>query len=258
MKRHILIFDVHGCIDELDKLIHKLQLRHDDQLIFGGDLLDKGPDSLGVVRRVAQLAKYYDVTLILGNHEEKYARWLKHEERRKKTNASNPITHKEVVKTGPLLSEEDIDFLSSAVLYHKIPELDTIVVHGGVPAWCKFLPKSPETISHMGGKQRKKYMGMCRLRYETIDGRFVMLGKQMPTDKFWAETYDGRFGQAYFGHQPFMQDAPKKFPHAVGMDLGCAYGGNLVAAILTEDKKIKYVTVKATQVYKQMHRSLNN
>ncbi len=257
MRRHILIFDVHGCLAELDTLLGELHLRHDDKLIFGGDLLDKGPDSVGVVQRVRQLAEHYDVTLVLGNHEEKHARWRKHEARKELTGVSNPITHREVNIIGKQLTQKDVQFLDTAVLYYRIPTFDAFVVHAGIPTWCRFIPKTPSAINHMSSKQRKRYLEMCRLRYETPNGRFVMLGKETSQDRFWAETYDGRFGRVFYGHHAYMQSTPKEYEHAVGMDLGCVYGGHLVAAILTGVNSVEYIVVQAKQAYKSIQHSRN-
>lgn len=71
------IGDVHGRLDLLDKLL--LDIAEDDarrapksvRIIFLGDLVDRGPDSRGVIDRVLALRENdVDTTLILGNHEE--------------------------------------------------------------------------------------------------------------------------------------------------------------------------------------------
>ncbi|HEX8909086.1 MAG TPA: metallophosphoesterase, partial [Anaeromyxobacteraceae bacterium] len=54
--RTIVVGDVHGCLEELDELLRLVELRPGfDRLVFVGDLLDRGPDSLGVVRRAREL-----------------------------------------------------------------------------------------------------------------------------------------------------------------------------------------------------------
>ena len=52
--RTIIIGDVHGCVDELSDLIYELRLTKKDTLIFVGDLIDKGPDSPGVIKLISQ------------------------------------------------------------------------------------------------------------------------------------------------------------------------------------------------------------
>ena len=48
--RYILIGDVHGCLTELQALICRIAPKPDDTLVFLGDLVDKGPESPGVVQ----------------------------------------------------------------------------------------------------------------------------------------------------------------------------------------------------------------
>jgi serine/threonine protein phosphatase 1 len=71
-----VIPDIHGCIRTLRALIEDvIQLRKDDALIFLGDVIDRGPDSQGVIDYIMQLG--YDgikTNVIRGNHEDYMAR----------------------------------------------------------------------------------------------------------------------------------------------------------------------------------------
>jgi serine/threonine protein phosphatase 1 len=69
--------DIHGCRDLLDQLLYKIEADDearapaDTQLIFLGDLADRGPDSRGVIDRLMTLgATSNNVQFIFGNHEE--------------------------------------------------------------------------------------------------------------------------------------------------------------------------------------------
>jgi len=53
--RVVVISDVHGCLDVLDRLLEKLNITNSDLLIFVGDLVNKGDNGPGVVRRVRSL-----------------------------------------------------------------------------------------------------------------------------------------------------------------------------------------------------------
>lgn len=64
------IGDVHGCLVALNTVLEQLQLQPDDQLIFLGDLIDRGSNSQGVIDRVLQLRQERTVHVIQGNHEE--------------------------------------------------------------------------------------------------------------------------------------------------------------------------------------------
>ena len=82
-QRVYAIGDIHGCLSLLDDLI--AQIEADDaargsaqtQLIFLGDLVDRGPESAGVIDRLIDLAQSRgNVRFILGNHEEIFLRAL--------------------------------------------------------------------------------------------------------------------------------------------------------------------------------------
>lgn len=65
----IAIGDVHGCARTLRALLDRLRLRPDDELVFVGDYIDRGPDSKGVVDLLLGLRERYACTFLRGNHE---------------------------------------------------------------------------------------------------------------------------------------------------------------------------------------------
>lgn len=75
-QRVYAIGDVHGCAAELERLLAAIEADHyarspaEPQLVFLGDLIDRGPDSAGVVRRTRTLCEAGDARLLMGNHEE--------------------------------------------------------------------------------------------------------------------------------------------------------------------------------------------
>lgn len=64
--------DVHGQYSALKKLIAKLPIDFEkDELVFLGDLIDRGPQSKEVIEYVTKLQKqFYKVRVLKGNHEE--------------------------------------------------------------------------------------------------------------------------------------------------------------------------------------------
>jgi hypothetical protein len=69
--RVIAIGDVHGCLDELQALLRRCDYRPGDLIVFLGDLVSKGPDSLSVV----QMARELGALGVRGNHDFEVIRW---------------------------------------------------------------------------------------------------------------------------------------------------------------------------------------
>lgn len=59
------IGDVHGCLPSLEELLRKIPI--DAKLLFIGDIVNRGPQSLGTIRKVMSLGKRAEC--LLGNHE---------------------------------------------------------------------------------------------------------------------------------------------------------------------------------------------
>ncbi|UTR07327.1 hypothetical protein MM326_04655 [Alkalihalobacillus sp. LMS6] len=61
--------DIHGDLDLLKKLLVKMNVREQDILMMNGDLCEKGPNSLGVIRYVMDLCHQQSVYITLGNND---------------------------------------------------------------------------------------------------------------------------------------------------------------------------------------------
>ncbi|MGE3539253.1 MAG: metallophosphoesterase family protein [Candidatus Tectimicrobiota bacterium] len=245
--RYIVIGDVHGCLLELRALIRRIQPRADDTFVFLGDLLDKGPHSPAVVRWIRHFARRYRVVLIEGNHEEKHRRWRQH------MRLGSPVAHTmtgtpQMAAITQAMSAEDIAFLETGRLYFRMPPYHALAVHAGVPPALARLPENPGEIDTYARKECELYMKMQRIRFVSPEGKIVQLGHETARDRYWADTYDGRLGTVYFGHQVFLTSCPVAFPHAVGLDLGAVHGGYLAAAILSE-QGMTYEVEPARWVY---------
>ena len=268
-KRTIIVGDVHGCIDELLALLRLVDPTKEDSIVFVGDLIHRGPDSVGVVKQVRQMQEWTNVVYVMCNHEEKHNRWRR--------NIAKGIDRMKNVEEYPFiergLSDEDVAFMESAVLFHMLPDYGSIVLHGGVLPGT-VLPK-PEEIILLSGKKRKELMRILRIRDVNPDEEsMIKLGEVTDEDVFWTSLYDGRYGHIYFGHHPFIGaqtptehrayvgrpigpvgERVESTPHSVatGMDLGCVFGGRLAAVILEPGREppSMVVTVKARKTYSQ-------
>jgi serine/threonine protein phosphatase 1 len=248
--RTIIIGDVHGCVDELDELLGLLSPEPTDRLVFIGDLIDRGPDSAGAVKRFFELAHSHGAQLVLGNHEEKFLRYLHHLE----TNSGLEKQMKSTEEFPGLLeklSEAELQGLRQAYYALHLEDLGVLLVHGGTLPRVKF--PFPATYRY-GEHSPKHFPGlelMNKVRFWDPLGNFVGLGTEKPLDRYWAETYGGAFGHVVFGHQPFLQDRPKVFAHATGIDTGCVFGGWL-SALVWENGSSRSVHVKAKRTYAEL------
>ena len=251
-----IIGDVHGCLSEAKALMTKLRaagFRPEDTLVLLGDLVDKGPDAAGCVRFFrAQADAGQRTVLCMGNHEEKHARWRRNVARERAGGAQNAMHDDtgELAALSDALSAEDLAFLDAAVLYHRLPWADALVVHAGLMPNLVDLP-SLAVVETLSRSKRSRLERVLRLRYwNVLDERFVPFGEETEVDVFWAERYDGRHGHVFFGHEPFVNaSAPVQFAHATSLDLGCVHGGRLVAAVLVDGQKPSFVSVPADRVY---------
>ena len=73
MKRTFFIGDIHGCAEELSELFEKISPSADDEVYQAGDLINKGPDSIEVVKFVLK----HKIKCVMGNHEAKLLNILK-------------------------------------------------------------------------------------------------------------------------------------------------------------------------------------
>ena len=214
----VVIGDVHGCLAELDQLLAHFTAR--DRVVLVGDLVDRGPDPVGVVRRVRERK----LPCVMGNHDEKHVRWARHEARaRRQPGYANPMKpmQPQRVADNHALGDDGIAFLAS--LPHKL-ELGNRwwAVHGG----C--VPRVP--------LRRQKPAVLLRCRW--VDDEGAMIGKpdRPPNGRHWAEAWRGPENIAYGHHvhglaEPRI-DTPARGVTCAGLDTGCCFGGRLTAFVI--------------------------
>lgn len=68
--RTLAIGDIHGCHSALAALLGEIRVKKNDQIIFLGDYIDRGPDSRGVIETLLKLRGRAKTVFLRGNHEE--------------------------------------------------------------------------------------------------------------------------------------------------------------------------------------------
>ncbi len=229
-ERTIVVGDIHGCIDEFDELVKTLSYnKAKDRLILLGDLIDRGPDSVAVVKRAREM----DLECVMGNHEHKFLKWFK------SFGSSNDVYDRKSHYTQ--FSDEDVNYISRMDSYIKVPEQNIIIVHGGLRPGIRL------------ENQRKD--DLFYLRYTDSDRNFISLkkisrlGKEATGAHFWTEFWYGPESVVY-GHNVHSYETPlieEVFPGVTcyGLDTGCCFGGRLTAMLL-ETKEIVQVQAKRT------------
>lgn len=248
MSRVFVIGDVHGCIEELTALVSVLDPRAGDRLVFVGDLVDKGPDSVGVVRAVAELLlRFPGSVVVAGNHEEKAIR----RHRQGKLDLLEPWAQS--------MSDSDWSFLRSMPLMLTLEGIapQTVrVVHGGlVPAYFASheLPTSfPDNWHAGGGKLMDRARRFLRVRQVDEAGDMVSLEDTKPEHRHWSDVYDGRAGLVVYGHDPELSGRPRISKDAVGIDTAAVHGGRLTAAVF-DGGDVGYVSVGSKRYAEPLH-----
>lgn len=73
MKRLIAVGDIHGHLELIADLISQIEPTTDDQLVFLGDYIDRGPNSRGVIDLLIDFRQKFPHTVFLrGNHEQMF------------------------------------------------------------------------------------------------------------------------------------------------------------------------------------------
>ena len=253
MPRYVFIGDVHGCLEELQELIAAVGINSQDTLCFMGDLIDRGPYAAQTVKYVFQCSKQYKVVLLLGNHESKFFRYLNNKE-------NYPEALKEmrgIDEFPPLLAQlttDELAFLKSSYYNYYIPELNVQLVHGGIPKVTVNFFQSNK-FEFPPSREKKHFELLTMARYINAAGHHLAMGEEGPSPCFWADTYQGNVGKVFFGHQPFIGTTPKYFPHAIGIDTGCVYGGYLTAYTIDADGTEHFFQVKAKREYAVMKKT---
>jgi hypothetical protein len=206
-KRHIVIGDVHGCFDELERLLKKVNFDStQDQLVFVGDLIGKGPHSL----RVIQLVRKFGSICVKGNHENYLLQhWIS------KSLGENPVF--ELIPSYQAIADEmsEDDWAWMLTLDYTYEFENRIVVHAGLVPGVSLEDQNPHDMMNM----RNFHEGTGTSRTD--------LGTP------WTQHYIGQHvgKDVVFGH-----DATKGLQicdHALGLDTGCVYGGDLTAGVFT-------------------------
>ncbi|MGW1895525.1 polynucleotide kinase-phosphatase [Streptomyces sp. NPDC002004] len=207
-----IIGDIHGCRSELETLLTKLGYLdgvHPEgrTAVFVGDLVDRGPDSPGVLRRVMGMVAAGNALCVPGNHENKLGRWLK--------GRKVQLTHGLAETVEQLAGEteefraEVAEFIEGLVSHYVLDEGRLVVCHAGLPE---------KYHGRTSGRVRSHAL------YGDTTGETDEFG--LPVRYPWAEDYRGRAAVIY-GHTPVPDT--QWVNNTLCLDTGCVFGGRMTA-----------------------------
>lgn len=225
MARRIFVGDIQGCREELEMLLERVRFDPArDALEPVGDLVNRGPDSLGTLR----LLKRLDAGGVLGNHDLhllRVARGLR------RTRPSDTLEG--------VLAADDRDELCAWLAARPFVKAwsDVLLVHGALhPLWSDPLialagldPLTPDSRSDFA--TRARYCAPDGTRPERDDR--PPPAPYAPWFEHWlAQKRDPR--TLVFGHWAVLGLVVR--PGLRGLDSGCVWGKSLTAWIAEEDR----------------------
>jgi protein phosphatase len=241
-----IIGDVHGCCDELEKLLQQLgyQLQeaqpadplwgnqayvHPEKrtAVFLGDIVDRGPRIIAALRTVRNMAKAGTAYCVPGNHDSKL--------RRKLSGKDVQITHG---LQESLAEIEGLPYIREPFAKEASEFIDGLISH-------YIFDNGKLVVAHAG--MREEMQGRCSAKVRD----FALYGETTgETDEFglpvrynWAAEYRGQ-AMVVYGHTPVPE--PEWLNRTINIDTGCVFGGKLTALRYPE-KEI--ISIPAAGIY---------
>jgi hypothetical protein len=214
--RTIIVGDVHGCRAELEALLDRVAFSTGDELVFVGDLIARGPDSLGVL----DIARRTGAVIVRGNHEEKLLAWRASRQGRPrsgKKREDEPLgrIHLEIAEA---LRPVDWSLLETSPLWYAMPDHDALVVHAGL------VPGIP--------LDQQEFRTLLHIRALSPRGG---ASEDKSSPRLWGSFYEGP-PHVIFGHNALP--SPQFHPWATGIDTACVYGSRLTAMVLAQGEPV--------------------
>ncbi|MFB7307363.1 polynucleotide kinase-phosphatase [Streptomyces sp. NPDC056192] len=210
-----IIGDIHGCSSELESLLGKLGYvdgAHPEgrTAVFVGDLVDRGPDSPGVLRRVMSMVSAGNALCVPGNHENKLGRYLKGRKVQHTHGLAETIEQldREDAKD-PAFREQVREFIDGLVSHYVLDGGKLVVCHAGLPE---------KYHGRTSGRVRSHAL------YGDTTGETDEFG--LPVRYPWAEEYRGRAAVVY-GHTPVPSTSWVN--NTLCLDTGAVFGGKMTA-----------------------------
>ncbi|SDH38281.1 polynucleotide kinase-phosphatase [Nonomuraea jiangxiensis] len=211
-----IIGDVHGCRSELETLLDRLGWRRGPAglahpegrtAVFVGDLVDRGPDSPGVLSLVMDMVEAGTAICVMGNHEQKLLRALNG----RKVNVAHGLRESldQFAAQPPEFVARARAFMDGLLSHYRLDGGRLVVAHAGL-----------KEAYHGRASGRVRAFAL----YGDTTGETDEYG--LPVRYPWADEYRGR-AMVVYGHTPTVR--PEWVNNTICLDTGCVFGGHLTA-----------------------------
>ncbi|MEM7776686.1 MAG: polynucleotide kinase-phosphatase, partial [Pseudomonadota bacterium] len=219
-----IIGDIHGCFDELTRLMTTLgyivdpfeegsedliRARHPDGRVafFVGDIVDRGPRNKDCLRLVMGMCEEGSGRCVIGNHDFKLEKWLRG--RKVQLNHGLDLTAAELEATSETFRTSVKRFIGDLRSHAWLADGALVVAHAGL-----------KEEMHGRGSSAVRSFAM----FGETTGEIDEFG--LPVRLEWARNYRGQ-ADVIHGHTPVH--TPDWLNNTLCVDTGCVFGGKLTA-----------------------------
>ena len=271
------IGDIQGCYKEFKLALKKVNFNLDeDYLWLVGDLINRGPDSLKLLKHIYKIKERTHI--VLGNHDLHFLACFYGQRKLAKADTiSKLMQSKKSLKYAKFLMEQPLIFKKEIVFKNKSKKV--IMVHAGIPPNLSLencfdlnkefqvaLKKNPKRIlkkvfNNPFSKFSKKMSRIDRIIFFAnaltriracnhkgeIDfnfkGRINEIPKKLNAWFNFENSFISGNSQLIFGHWAAIKGKTKK-KDIFGLDTGCVWGDKLTIMRLEDNKRFQIDRIK--------------
>lgn len=260
-KRLIFVGDIHGCLDELQDLLEKVNYRQgQDHIIALGDMINKGPKSSEVV----DLLMKNGASAVRGNNEDRIllvanelastsltAQVDKQEETDRVEETKAAKKNREEREVARSFSQKQLDWLNARPVILRIGDLgplgEVVAVHGGLVPGIKLENQDPVSVMNMRivdlatHMPSEKHASEGSVPWPEFWNKYQRLRRMIA----WTKKPAAKHMTVVYGHD--AKRGLQIHTYTKGLDSGCVYGRKLTAWVVSDLAKEEIVQVKCRE-----------
>ena len=243
-----IVGDVHGCLEELVELMRALGWRDDEgswehpggrELVFVGDLTDRGPESVGVLRLVLELIDQEKAVLVCGNHDSKLSRYMQGNKVKVDPHLATTVAELDALEEGDReeLSRRFVECVDDAPLW---------LLLGAQTSWREGT-WAEVVVAHAAWRPDLRWNKPDKMKWYCLYGPSTgeIDENGYPKRLDWKQRYPQEGPLCVVGHTPFSGE-PQVVHNTLCVDTACVFGHRLTALRWPENE---LASVSAKECY---------